>query len=200
MRPPILIVPGIHNSGPEHWQSRWEAELAGAYRVEQDNWETPTLGEWTASLAEAVRRNPGAVLVAHSLGCALVAHLSRISGGRRIGGALLVAPAEVNRNGPVGQLLHGFSPMPRQRLPFPTTVAASRNDPFVSLDQAAAFAQGWGSRFVDLGEAGHINVDSGHGAWPEGRRLLTELIDRVMDEAASPLVSAESDVLGGQGA
>ncbi len=151
--------------------------------MDQEDWEVPTLGEWTASLAEAVRRRPGAVLVAHSLGCALVAHLARVSGGRGIGGALLVAPAEVNRKGPAGRLLTGFSPVPRQRLPFPSTVAASRNDPFVGLEQARAFAHGWGSRFVDLGEVGHINVESGHGPWPEGRALLEELIAGLAPEA-----------------
>ena len=182
---PVLIVPGLFNSAPGHWQSHWEQALPQAERVDQENWEQPTLGEWTATLAEAVRRRPGAVLVAHSLGCALVAHLSRISDGRGIGGAFLVAPAEVNREGPVGRLLHGFSPMPRQRLPFPSTVVASRTDPHVNVDQARAFAQGWGSTFVDVGEAGHLNVASGHGPWPEGRALLEELIERAAAERAA---------------
>ena len=180
--PPILIVPGLFDSGPDHWQSHWERTLPGAARVVQENWEDPTLGEWTASLAESVRRHPGAVLVAHSLGCALVAHLARISGGRGIGGALLVSPAEVNRTGPVGRLLRGFSPMPRQPLAFPSAVVVSRNDPHVSFDQAAAFAQAWGSRLIDAGEAGHINVQSGHGPWPEGRVFLDQLIQRVLEE------------------
>jgi predicted alpha/beta hydrolase family esterase len=179
---PILIVPGLFDSGPDHWQSHWQRALPGAERVVQENWDDPTLGEWTASLAEAVRRHPGAVLVAHSLGCALVAHLARISGGRGIGGALLASPAEVNRNGPVGRLLRGFSPMPRQPLAFPSSVVVSRNDPHVSFDQAAAYAQAWGSRLIDAGQAGHINVQSGHGPWPEGRVLLDELIQRVADE------------------
>jgi|WetSurMetagenome_2_1015567.scaffolds.fasta_scaffold28724_4 uncharacterized protein len=179
---PILIVPGLFNSAPGHWQSHWEQALPQAERVVQENWEQPTLGEWTANLAEVVRRRPGAVLVAHSLGCALVAHLSRISDGRGIGGAFLAAPAEVNREGPVGRLLHGFSPMLRQRLPFPSTVVASRNDPHVHIDQARAFAQGWGSAFMDAGEAGHPNVASGHGPWPEGRALLGNLVERVARE------------------
>lgn len=177
--PPILIVPGLFNSPHDHWQSHWERRLPSAERVNQENWELPTLGDWTASLIEAVRRREGAVLVAHSLGCAAIAHLARINGGRGIGGALLVAPAEVNREGPVGRLLKGFSPMPRERLPFPSTVAVSRDDPYVSLGHAAAFAAAWGSRFVDLGAAGHVNVKSGHGPWTEGLQLLEELVARV---------------------
>ncbi len=179
-------MPGLFDSGPDHWQSHWEAAYPTAERVHQLDWERPTLGEWTASLAEAVRQRPGAVLVGHSLGCALIAHLAQISGGRGIGGALLVAPAEVNRNGPAGRLLEGFSPMPLPRLPFPSTVAASRDDPFVEIGRAEVFARSWGARFVDLGRAGHINVDSGHGPWPEGRALLQDLLDRMAQETGQP--------------
>lgn len=175
--PPFLIVPGLFNSGPDHWQSHWQRMLRGAERVEQSDWERPTLGEWTAGLAEAVRRRPGAVLIAHSLGCAVVAHLAAISGGRGVAGALLVAPADVNREGPAGRLLQGFSPLPRQRLPFPTLVVASRDDPYVAITQARAFAHGWGARFEDIGRSGHINVESGHGPWPDGLDLLRDLID-----------------------
>ncbi len=183
--PPILIVPGLYNSGPDHWQSHWERELPNAERVDQTDWERPALGDWTISLAEAVRQNPGAILVAHSLGCALVAHLSQVTGGRGIGGALMVAPADVNREGPAGRLLTGFSPIPRQRLSFPSLVVASRDDPYVAIERAEAFARGWGSKFVDLGRAGHINVASGHGAWVKGRALLAELI-RDVEAARAP--------------
>ena len=176
--PPILIVPGLYNSGPDHWQSHWERELPGAERVHQQDWERPLLGDWTISLAEAVRRRPGAILVAHSLGCALVAHFAQVTGGRGVAGAMLVAPADVNREGPAGRLLVGFSPIPRQRLPFPSLVVASRNDPYVEIDRAEAFARSWGSEFVDLGRAGHINVESGHGAWTKGRGLLRGLVQR----------------------
>jgi len=180
--PPILIVPGLYNSGPDHWQSHWERELPNAQRVEQQDWERPLLGDWTISLAEAVRQNPGAILVAHSLGCALICHLAQVTGGRGVGGAMLVAPADVNREGPAGRLLVGFSPIPRQRLPFPSLVVASRDDPYVEIDRAEAFARSWGSEFVDLGRAGHINVDSGHGAWIKGRTLLRNLAQRVEAE------------------
>jgi predicted alpha/beta hydrolase family esterase len=176
--PPVLIVPGLNNSGPTHWQSCWERTLPEAERVEQADWDRPALAEWTANLVEAVRRRSGAILVAHSLGCALVAHLAALRGRRGIAGALLVAPADVNRNGPAGRLLEGFGPMPRGPLPFPTTVVASRDDPYVRFDLAAAFARSWGARLVDLGFAGHINVDSGFGPWPEGLTLLQELKDR----------------------
>lgn len=184
--PPLLIVPGLYDSAPGHWQDIWLHTQPGAVKVEQDDWERPTLGEWVAELLSAVRRHPGAVLVGHSLGCALIAHVAQLNGGRGVGGALLVAPAEVNRNGPAGDLLAGFGPMPLGQLPFPSTVVASRNDPFAAFDRSQLFARSWGATFVDIGEAGHINVASGHGLWPEGGAILQALVDRVAAAPAEP--------------
>lgn len=174
--PPVLIIPGLGDSGPDHWQSHWQGALANAHRVEQSDWERPTLGEWVASLVDAIRSHPGAILVGHSLGCALIAHVAHLRGRRGIAGALLVAPADVNREGPAGRLLRGFGPMPRGRLPFPTTLVASRNDPYASFESVQALARGWNADLVDLGAAGHVNVDSGYGPWREGRSLLDPLI------------------------
>ena len=176
---PILIVPGLYDSGPDHWQSHWQREIEGAIRVEQSDWLRPDLADWTATLAEAVRRHPGAILVAHSLGCALVCHLAHISNGRNIGAALMVAPADVNRDGPNAEFLRGFSPLPLGRLPFPSTAVISRNDPYIAHERAQLFAQAWGSSLVDLGAAGHINVEAGYGPWPEGRAHLDALIARL---------------------
>ena len=175
-RTPVLIIPGLYNSGPDHWQTHWERTLPNASRVEQADWLRPTLAEWTESLVLAVRSNPGAVLVGHSLGCALIAHLAQLRGARGIAGALLVAPADVNREGPVGRLLQGFGPMPRLRLPFPSIVVASRNDPFIGFGEAENLSRGWGSELIDLGEAGHINVEAGYGPWPYGLDLLEQLV------------------------
>jgi uncharacterized protein len=172
---PLLIVPGLYDSTSGHWQDLWLHTLAGAVKVEQDDWERPTLGEWVAGLLAAVREHPGAVLVGHSLGCALIAHLARLNGGRGVAGALLVAPAEVNSSGPVGERLSGFGPMPLGPMPFPSTVVASRDDPYVAFDRSRQFARSWGAAFVDAGEAGHINIESGHGSWPEGEAILQDL-------------------------
>jgi uncharacterized protein len=175
----LLIVPGIYNSGYDHWQSHWERNAPEARRVEQSDWVSPTLGEWTAGLAEAVRSNPDSILVAHSLGCAVVAHLSHISAGRGIACAFLAAPADVNRSGAIGKRLEGFSPLPELPLPFPSVVVASRNDPHMAFDRAKTLAASWRARLVDLGAAGHINVASGFGPWPEGRAMLEEMIAEV---------------------
>jgi len=177
--PGILIVPGIRGSGSTHWQSDWARTVPGAERLEQGDWDRPRLSNWTAALVEALRRRPGAVVVAHSLGCALVAHYARISGGRNIAAALLVAPADVDGGDAWLGDHNSFAPMPRERFGFPSLVAASRNDPYVSLGRAHGFAEAWGAEFRDLGRVGHVNVDSGHGPWPDGLTLLDGLLGRV---------------------
>ena len=90
-------------------------------------------------------------------------------------GALLVAPADVDSPLHTPDEVRSFSPIPLRRLPFPSIVVASRDDPFSSLERATQFAAAWGARLVTLDHAGHINADAGFGPWPEGRRLLAEL-------------------------
>jgi len=170
-----LILPGLHNSDPSHWQSRWEAGDETMERVIQDDWETPHCAEWVARLDQALEpTGPETLLVAHSAGCALVAHWAVGRSRGRVGGALLVAPSDPEAaNFPSGPT--GFAPMPLARLPFPSVVVASSNDPFVTIVRAQAFATAWGGEFVMIGEAGHINGASGLGDWPEGLALLRSL-------------------------
>jgi predicted alpha/beta hydrolase family esterase len=171
MRTTILIIPGLHNSGPEHWQSHFERELEGPVRVEQAEWNTPVCRDWTSVLDSAIQHyGSNVVLVAHSLGCATVAHwAARYK--REITGALLVGPSDVEApTYPSGTT--GFTPMPLDRLPFPAIVVASRNDPFVTFERAQFFASCWGSAIEDAGDAGHLNTDAGYGPWPRGKELL----------------------------
>jgi predicted alpha/beta hydrolase family esterase len=175
MNASVLIIPGLYNSGPEHWQSHWERARGDCLRVEQRDWDTPTRADWVATLDAAVSTMRGPpVLVAHSTGCATVAHWAATAGARARG-ALLVAPSDPEAPsyppGPVG-----FSPMPMAKLPFPTIVVASDDDEYVTPERAAAFAHAWGARLVRLGRAGHINSGSGLGSWLDGQRLLEELL------------------------
>jgi uncharacterized protein len=169
-----LILPGLHDSDPGHWQSRWEARDDTLLRVIQDDWETPHCADWIAKLDQALAvTGPDTVLVAHSAGCALVAHCA-VGDSRRIRGALLVAPSDPEAPSfPSGP--RGFAPMPTLRLRFRSIVVASSNDPYVTLSRAQTFAKKWGSEFVMIGGAGHINSASGLGDWPEGLALLNTL-------------------------
>jgi len=178
----VLTVPGLHGSGPGHWQSRWEQRFPDWQRVEQHDWSRPSLPLWAERVSEAVTRAQrvawrGAVLVAHSFGC-LATLRQAVLDPTGIAGALLVAPADPDKFG-VGHLL------PARKVPFPTAVVASRNDPW--MPQCAAFGWGtlWGSELVDVGNLGHINADSGLAGWEEGLALLGTLIQRIDFEGSA---------------
>ena len=174
----VLIVPGLSNSGPEHWQSIWEAKHPEYHRVQQQDWETPCLSDWVRTLDTAIRniQDGPVVLAGHSSACATIAHyaVKHGDGEGRVAAAFLVGPSDVEAPSyPVGPT--GFDPMPLQRLPFRSVVVASTNDPFVTIDRAKLFASSWGSRLITLANAGHINTASGHGPWPEGETWLEEM-------------------------
>ncbi len=169
-----FVLPGLNNSGPLHWQSRWET-LYGFTRIHQRDWDTPDKNDWIHTINEVIAPFPpeNVILIAHSLACGAVAHWAD-KYARSIRGALLVAPADTDApsfpQGPTG-----FDPMPLQSLPFKTIVVASTNDEYVSLQRAEYFATQWGSTFVNIGDKGHINSASGLGDWPEGYELLQRL-------------------------
>lgn len=166
--PTTLIVPGLRDSGPDHWQTWWQFRDADARRVEQEDWQTPDLAGWSARVRESLARASGPVwLVAHSFGClASVKATADFPG--RVAGALLVAPADPDRFGLASEL-------PGEKLAFPSMVVASTNDPWMPFDRVVAWAERWGSRLTNLGRAGHINAESGFGPWPKGPALLKEL-------------------------
>jgi uncharacterized protein len=195
----ILILPGWQNSGPAHWQSLWEAEL-GAERVVQHDWMHPLRGDWITRLEDHVlsihehsaqqiqgpnaknalkMRSPTGsadiLLVAHSLGCHLVAAWAGLSKNtHRIRGALLVAPPDGVR-AQFPPELKSWRPPVLARLPFPSICVVSSNDPFCDLEPGIAMAAAWGSRCEQIGERGHINADSGLNDWPQGKAWLAEL-------------------------
>ena len=111
-----------------------------------------------------------------TVACALVAHCASDAITRRIAGALLVAPPDVDEMRHLLPEIESFAPMPLRPLPFPAVVVSSTNDPYADPTRAKRFAEAWGARLVELDGVGHLNVDSGHGEWPEGERLLGELL------------------------
>jgi uncharacterized protein len=173
---PVLLVPGIGNSGPDHWQSHWEARHPSFIRVQQQSWEQPVASTWGTALEAAVMAaGRNVVIAAHSLGCLLVVGWAARTA-LPIRGALLVALPD-----PAGPIFPaeaiGFSAVPTSRLPFPSTVVASTNDPYGSPSYAQSCATSWGSRFVSIGAAGHINAASGLRDWAAGIDLVRELFD-----------------------
>ena len=188
--PTLIIVPGWRDSGPGHWQTLWAESLVGAVRVKQDDWMQPTRNAWVRSISDTILAQPGPVVViAHSLGCIATTHLPP-EVASRIQGALLVAPADPERRSP----LVDFAPVPYQALPYRSVLVASSNDPFCPVRTAGAYARAWGSEFVRLQNAGHINIESGFGEWPLGLALLQSLVGSPLHPlpAASPAASVSS--------
>lgn len=177
-----LIVPGWHGSADAHWQSHWQRTLPNSTRVAQHNWLTPLRADWVAELERCIASDPRpVVLVAHSLGCITVAHWAAqapLALLQRVRGALLVAPADVERSN-CPEALRNFAPIPRQPLPFASQLIGSDNDTAASAARAVELGQDWGSEVAILAGAGHINVNSGHHQWEQGFAYLYRLQSRI---------------------
>jgi hypothetical protein len=181
-----LILPGWQGSPEEHWQSHWQRSLPNSARVEQADWLNPRRGDWVAALNQAVAADPRpTILIAHSLGCVTVAHWAAqapLELLRRVRGALLVAPADVERPD-CPEPLRNFAPIARDPLPFPSLLIGSDNDAAASDARALELARAWGSEAAILRGAGHINVKSGHRHWEQGFGYLYRLQGRIEQQA-----------------
>ena len=169
----VLLIPGLGGSGPDHWQSRWNANLPTARRVVQADWEKPGLAAWRDRIVEEVAREARpVVLVAHSLGVFAAVHaapfLAKGECNGKVKGAFLVAPPSAKVLAGLDALDPAFLTVPGEPLPFPSLMIASRNDPFASFAESEVLARTLGAELIDAGLSGHINSESGHGPWPEG--------------------------------
>lgn len=180
-----LIVPGLDGSPAPHWQHWWAATDPHALMVDLPDPARPSPQVWEAELASIILHHPDCILVGHSLGAILITRLLTKWPQLRVRGALLVAPAETRGSDRIGQ----FGPIPEAPLGVPTTVVASRNDPWMRFARARGLALEWGADLVDLGFAGHINVASGYGPFPEGKAMRDALVRKT--EARRTLAPTE---------
>lgn len=181
MRSPVLFVPGLRDHVADHWQTLLAAEIEGAHTVpplEHDKLSCAARVEAIDQAIAALAAPP--VLVAHSAGVLMVAHWAQRHR-RPIRGALLATPPDLGRPLPAGYptpedlLAGGWLPTPRDRLPFPSILAVSANDPLAAPLSTDELALAWGSRLVQLGEVGHLNPLAGFGPWPKAHELIAEL-------------------------
>lgn len=170
-----FIIPGLGGSGWDHWQTYFENTQENFRRIEQKDWENPNIEEWVNNVDKAIANyDPeSVVLVAHSLGCLTVAEWSKRFN-RKIKGALLVAPPDADL---LQEKLHRklFEETTAKKINTRTIVVASSNDHWASIDRAKKYAEGWGSEFINIGNAGHINNLSGYGEWKQGLEILKAL-------------------------
>ncbi|MEZ2223951.1 RBBP9/YdeN family alpha/beta hydrolase [Rhizobium sp. RCC_161_2] len=174
----IIVLPGLGGSGEGHWQTLWEQQDPRLRRFQPASWDRPELTDWIAALDREIDRvKTPPILVGHSLACQFIAHWA-VSAKTRVLGAFLVAVPD-----PTGAVyLSGapsFANPPRQRLPFPSLLVTSTNDPYGPFDYAKESASVWGSELVDVGPLGHINAASGIGEWPAGRALFERFCARL---------------------
>ena len=176
----LLILPGLGNSGDKHWQTFWHEKFKNSIRLVQDNWDEPVREDWIARLNENILKlDQPTILVAHSLAVSLVLHWAEKHNNEHIIGAFLVAPADVDSPEHTPESIRNFSPMPLYKLPFPSVVVASENDPYALFERKQYFAQQWGSDFVNVGQQGHINSDSDLKYWEEGQEILQKLLEKI---------------------
>ena len=174
-----LVLPGYQGSGAGHWQTRWEALDPSFVRVQMPDWDHPERDAWCRKLDAAVAALSTTGLpvtfAAHSLGCLTLAfwasQYASAAQLARVAGALLVAPPDPNGTH-FPHDVSGFAPVPLVRLPFPSILVASSDDPYGGVPFSQSCANAWGSRWIDFGARGHINADSGLGDWDEGREWL----------------------------
>lgn len=176
----ILIAPGLGDSPPDHWQRRWGQRIGTAQFIEQADWETPVLADWVDRIHQEIKMaTRPVVLIGHSLSVAAIVHTAQLRlKDTKVRGAFLVSPPDFEAPA-IPQEAQPFGDVPTDPLPFPSMVVCSTTDPLVSVQRAQGFAADWGSDFKLAGDAGHINVASGHGPWPEGLLMFGELMKRL---------------------
>ncbi len=180
--PTILIVPGLRDHMPDHWQTILAQQMPDAVTVPRLERDKLSCAAWVGLLDQSLRAIEGpVVLVAHSAGVMIVAHWAQ-KHRHAIRGALLAAPADLESPLPEGYPTqdvlreNGWLPTPRFPLPFPSIVAASTNDPLGRYDRVAALAEAWGGRVVDVGAVGHLNPAAGYGEWARAKEFIGELV------------------------
>lgn len=167
----VIILPGLGGSGEGHWQTLWERQDPRMRRLQPSSWDRPELSDWIAALdREIARSQTPPVLVAHSLACQFIAHWASVRTASILGAFMVAAPD------PTGDIYlseaPSFADPPRQRLPFPTLLVTSTDDPYGSYEHSRHCAESWGSTLADVGPLGHINAASGIGDWPQGKALF----------------------------
>ncbi|MDF1790875.1 MAG: alpha/beta hydrolase [Thalassobaculaceae bacterium] len=176
----ILVLPGLGGGTEEHWYARWQAGLRTAEWVGLDDWSEPAREAYAAAIADAVARaGRPVVLVGHGYGSLAAVHAAPQLAGGKVRGAFLAAVPDIEAAGPVHQVAASYRPLPRDPLPFPSLVLASRNDPHCAFGVAEDLAAAWGSRLVDLRGTGHVAPDSGPGPWPEGLMTFGKFLQQL---------------------
>jgi predicted alpha/beta hydrolase family esterase len=186
----VVIVPGLRGHVEEHWQTVLAHRLPRVRVVESYDRDKRDLSGRVGDLQAVVEDVDGPVtLVAHSAGCLVTVHWARVTP-TPARAALLATPPDLANPLPaeypsLDELREsGWLPVPTDRLPFPSIVAGSSNDPLGDERRVRALADRWGSHVVDVGPVGHLNPASGYGEWSLAESLLEALDAMAIADAA----------------
>lgn len=169
----FVLVPGLRDSGEEHWQSYWERRFPHWHRIRQKEWQEANLDRWSLAIRRELTTCPHpAILIGHSFGALASCHAVQ-QGVEGIAGVMLVAPAEPLR-------FEIEERIQAQTLSVPSIVFASHNDPLMTFSRAEHWSRAWGSDLVDVGEGGHINAEAGFGPWEYGLVRLEQFATALM--------------------
>lgn len=163
----IILVPGLRDSDEHHWQSCWSRRFPCWRRISQRNWLEPDIENWISAIKRELStcQSP-AILVGHSFGALASCRLVQTQGAN-IAGIVMVAPAEPS-------FFELDDAIRAEKLTTQSIMFASRNDPLMPYKRAKFWAACWGCHLIDIGDAGHINAESGHGEWVYGLERLAE--------------------------
>lgn len=169
-----VIVPGVGGSEHNHWQSWLQRQLMSCSRVHQHDWNLPVLKEWIAQFVKTVAPiQDDLQIVAHSFGClttvAALAQHPELN--QKVKKLILVAPANPARFGDAGFARNSQNDYAdyfhQLKINVSATMIISENDPWLAFEDAQRLAKSWKLKPVNAGQAGHINVASGYGPFPE---------------------------------
>jgi predicted alpha/beta hydrolase family esterase len=175
MKPPALLIPGIGNSGPAHWQTLWENQHPNTHRVQQTDWDHPDCDQWAARLEDAVRRTDvPPLLVAHSLGCLVACQWASQS---RLPVKAILLVAVPDPTGPAfPKEATGFSCLESDLGQRRIVMVSSADDPFSTALYSQQCALAWKAQHIVMGAKGHLNADSGLGEWRDGWDIVQKLL------------------------
>ncbi len=165
----VLLLHGWGGSNYPHWQSWLAGEVAKAYGcvsfLKLPNFDTPKLHEWLEAASKEFKQFQPDVVICHSLGNTLWFWLAQKGFVYEVEKLFLVAPPSLQCS---IKELEEFFPVdiPKNLSAKEVELIVSDNDPYMGLDEAKMLQKELQCDMEILKNAGHINSESGFGAWP----------------------------------
>ncbi len=159
---------GWGGSNFPHWQSWLAAEVAKDYGcvsfLKFSNVDFPQKDVWMRELIKEIEEFKPDIVVCHSIAKSLWFHICKNVKLPEIEKLFLVVPPSFKCD---IKELESFFPceVPSKLYAKESLLITSTNDPYMSQNEAAELQEVLGIEMLALQNAGHINTNSGYGAW-----------------------------------